>query len=227
MVIKYRRPTSASRVGQDMRNTWSHVVGNLATLVLLALAGCLGYLFWPYLPTLAWTQLVAFSLRGLRDRFKSVKYGIFYKRGAELSDSQAATRLMIYVALGSMLLGVLLTVGLAGDAVWAARTATSSFKLARSRGVPDWAKAHVARVEAEEPPPRILRRVPAQLPLVPAGPAAARRADGDDDGEWRESTTAVAAARSCRQGSVARLAVRRAREVSRSSSDLRSKRSDH
>ena len=45
MVIKYRRPTSASRVGQDMRNTWSHVVGNLATLVLLALAGCLGYLF--------------------------------------------------------------------------------------------------------------------------------------------------------------------------------------
>ena len=68
MVIKYRRPTSASRVGQDMRNTWSHVVGNLATLVLLALAGCLGYLFWPYLPTLAWAQLVAFSLRGLRDR---------------------------------------------------------------------------------------------------------------------------------------------------------------
>ena len=110
MVIKYRRPTSASRVGQDMRNTWSHVVGNLATLVLLALAGCLGYLFWPYLPTLAWAQLVAFSLRGLRDRFKSVKYGIFYKRGAELSDSQAATRLMIYVALGSMLFGVLLTV---------------------------------------------------------------------------------------------------------------------
>ena len=152
MVIKYRRPTSASRVGQDMRNTWSHVVGNLATLVLLALAGCLGYLFWPYLPTLAWAQLVAFSLRGLRDRFKSVKYGIFYKRGAELSDSQAATRLMIYVALGSMLLGVLLTVGLAGDAVWAARTATSSFKLARSRGVPDWAKAHVARVEAEVRP---------------------------------------------------------------------------
>ena len=99
MVIKYRRPTSASRVGQDMRNTWSHVVGNLATLVLLALAGCLGYLFWPYLPTLAWAQLVAFSLRGLRDRFKSVKYGIFYKRGAELSDSQAATRLMIYVTL--------------------------------------------------------------------------------------------------------------------------------
>ena len=70
MVIKYRRPTSASRVGQDMRNTWAHVVGNLATLVLLALAGCLGYLFWPYLPTLAWAQLVAFSLRGLRDRFK-------------------------------------------------------------------------------------------------------------------------------------------------------------
>ena len=67
MVIKYRRPTSASRVGQDMRNTWSHVVGNLATLVLLALAGCLGYLFWPYLPTLAWAQLVAFSLRGLRE----------------------------------------------------------------------------------------------------------------------------------------------------------------
>ena len=33
MVIKYRRPTSASRVGQDMRNTWSHVVGNLATFV--------------------------------------------------------------------------------------------------------------------------------------------------------------------------------------------------
>ncbi len=55
-----------------MRNTWSHVVGNLVTLVLLALAGCLGYLFWPYLPTLAWAQLVAFSLRGLRDRFKSV-----------------------------------------------------------------------------------------------------------------------------------------------------------
>ena len=80
MVIKYRRPTSASRVGQDMRNTCTHVVGNLATLVLLALAGCLGYLFWPYLPTLAWAQLVAFSLRGLRDRFKSVKYGIFYKK---------------------------------------------------------------------------------------------------------------------------------------------------
>ena len=155
MVIKYRRPTSASRVGQDMRNTWSHVVGNLATLVLLALAGCLGYLFWPYLPTLAWAQLVAFSLRGLRDRFKSVKYGIFYKRGAELSDSQAATRLMIYVGLGSMLLGVLLTVGLAGDAVWAARTATSSFKLARSPGVPDWAKEHVARLE-KEVRPRVL-----------------------------------------------------------------------
>ena len=164
---------------------------------------------------MAWAQLVAFSLRGLRDRFKSVKYGIFYKRGAELSDSQAATRLMIYVALGSMLLGVMLTVGLAGDAVWAARTATSSFKLARSRGVPDWAKAHVARVEAEEPPPRILRRVPAQLSLVPAGPAAARRADGDDDGERREGAAAAAAARSCRQGSVARLAVRRAREVKR------------
>ena len=66
------------------------------------------------------------STRRLLDTgFKSVKYGIFYKRGAELSDSQAATRLMIYVALGSMLLGVLLTVGLAGDAVWAARTATS------------------------------------------------------------------------------------------------------
>ena len=32
MVIKYRRPTSASRVGQDMRNTW-YVVGNLATFV--------------------------------------------------------------------------------------------------------------------------------------------------------------------------------------------------
>ena len=31
--MKYRRPTSASRVGQDMRNTWSHVVGNLATFV--------------------------------------------------------------------------------------------------------------------------------------------------------------------------------------------------
>ena len=72
MVIKYRRPTSASRVGQDMRNTWSHVVGNLATLVLLALAGCLGYLFWPYLPTLAWAQLVAFSLRGLRDLTRTV-----------------------------------------------------------------------------------------------------------------------------------------------------------
>ena len=151
-MVKYRRPTSVSRVGQDMRHTWGHVIGNLATLVLLALAGCLGYLFWPYLPTLAWAQLVAFSLRGLRDRFKSVKYGIFYKRGSELSDSQAATRLMIYVGLGSMLLGVLLTVGLAGDAVWAARTATSSFKLARSRGVPDWAKAHVARVEAEVRP---------------------------------------------------------------------------
>ena len=159
MVIKYRRPTSASRVGQDMRNTWSHVVGNLATLVLLALAGCLGYLFWPYLPTLAWAQLVAFSLRGLRDRFKSVKYGIFYKRGAELSDSQAATRLMIYVALGSMLLGVLLTVGLAGDAV--------------------------------------------------SGLAAARRADGYDDGERREGAAVAPAART-----VARLALRRAREVS-------------
>ena len=60
--------------------------------------------------------------------FRTRRYGIFYKRGAELSDSQAATRLMIYVALGSMLLGVLLTVGLAGDAVWAARTATSSFR---------------------------------------------------------------------------------------------------
>ena len=72
------------------------------------------------------------STRRLLDTgFKSVKYGIFYKRGAELSDSQAATRLMIYVGLGSMLLGVLLTVGLAGDAVWAARTATSSFKRSR------------------------------------------------------------------------------------------------
>ena len=121
---------------------------------------------------------------------------------------------MIYVALGSMLLGVLLTVGLAGDAVWAARTATSSFKLARSRGVPDWAKAHVARVEAEEPPPRILRRVPAQLPPLPAGFTSARRADGDDDGERREGAAAAAAARSCRQVSVARLALRRAREVS-------------
>ena len=108
--MKYRRPTSASRVGQDMRNTWSHVVGNLATLVLLALAGCLGYLFWPYLPTLAWAQLVAFSLRGLRDRFS-------------------------------------------------------------------------------------------------------RWADGDDDGERREGAAAAAAARSCRQVSVARLPVRRAREV--------------
>ena len=162
MVIKYRRPTSASRVGQDMRNTWSHVVGNLATLVLLALAGCLGYLFWPYLPTLAWAQLVAFSLRGLRDRFKSVKYGIFYKRGAELSDSQAA--------------------------------------IVRHR-------------LRQEHPPRIVRRDPAQLSLVPAGFTSARRADGDDDGERRESTTAAAAAGSCRQGPVARFALRRAREV--------------
>ena len=78
------------------------------------------------MPTLAWAQLVAFSLRGLRDRFKSVKYGIFYKRGSELSDSQAATRLMIYVGLGSMLLGVLLTVGLAGDAVWPTATTTEN-----------------------------------------------------------------------------------------------------
>ena len=69
-MVKYRRPTSVSRVGQDMRHTWGHVIGNLATLVLLALTGCLGYLFRPYLPTLAWAQLVAFSLRGLRDRFK-------------------------------------------------------------------------------------------------------------------------------------------------------------
>ena len=40
------------------------------------------------------------STRRLLDTgFKSVKYGIFYKRGSELSDSQAATRLMIYVGL--------------------------------------------------------------------------------------------------------------------------------
>ena len=34
-MVKYRRPTSVSRVGQDMRHTWGHVIGNLATLVLL------------------------------------------------------------------------------------------------------------------------------------------------------------------------------------------------
>ena len=67
----------------------------------------------------------------------------------------------------------------------------------------------------QEHPPRVLRRVPAQLSLVPAGFTSARRADGDDDGERREGAAAPAAARSCRQGSVACLAVRRAWEVSR------------
>ena len=53
------------------------------------------------------------------------------------------------------------------------------------------------------------------FPRLQAGLAAARRADGDDDGERREGAAAAAAARSCRQVSVARLALRRAREVSR------------
>ena len=112
MVIKYRRPTSASRVGQDMRNTWSHVVGNLATLVRVR--------------------------RGLvRHRLR------------------------------------------------------------------------------QEHPPRVLRRDPAQLSLVPAGSPSARRAYRDDDGERREEGAAAAAARNRRQGSVARLPVRWTREVKR------------
>lgn len=147
--MKYRCPSSVSRVGQDMRGTWAHVIGNIATLFLLALTGCLGYLFWPYLPTLAWAQLVAFSLRGLRDRAKHHAIRRRGSNGLGISDGQAATRLMLFVAGGSAVIGIVITAGLAGDAVWAARTATSSFKLARQQGVPLWAKEHVTRLETE------------------------------------------------------------------------------
>ena len=108
----------------------------------LALAGYLGYLFWPYLPTLAWAQLVAFSLRGLRDRFKrKSRRGIFYKRGAELSDSQAAA-VDDLRCFGAPCCS-------AYCSPWAWRVMRCGrrgrrhrpSRPPRSRGVPDWAKA--------------------------------------------------------------------------------------
>ena len=81
------------------------VVGNVTTLACLGVLSATYWLFLPYLKTLAWAQLVAFSLRGPRDRLK---------RGKE-TDARAAFRLLCIFGGGVAFFGAFFGVGLARD----------------------------------------------------------------------------------------------------------------
>lgn len=126
--------------------------GNLLTLGVLAAGSAVIYLFLPYLPTLLWAQLAAFSLRGSLMRMHSKR---------RMSGSDAAMTLLTRGVLVGSVLGGAAILGLGRDAVYvgrgAIRNAADSREALMNVAAEDWIPQGV-RDKIEELRPMVLEK---------------------------------------------------------------------
>mmetsp|Transcript_20141 Transcript_20141/g.63318 ORF Transcript_20141/g.63318 Transcript_20141/m.63318 type:complete len:476 (-) Transcript_20141:210-1637(-) len=113
-----------------MREAKTVVVGNLMTLAVLAAGSAVLWLFRPYVATLLWAQLVAFSLRGCMHRWQA----------AQEEASSAAFKLVSR----SVIIGTLLTsaavVGVSRDAIRVGSSIASSRDALRNATMPEFVR---------------------------------------------------------------------------------------
>uniref|UniRef100_A0A7S3NIX2 Uncharacterized protein n=1 Tax=Aureoumbra lagunensis TaxID=44058 RepID=A0A7S3NIX2_9STRA len=107
------------------------IVGNLVTLLALAVIGATGWLFEPYLGYLFWGQLFALALRGPRDRIKKKNEGI----------DGAARRLMGRLCLGLIFISILSLIGLGHDLAYTGSIIKSAAQ--QSPNAPHWLKKRI------------------------------------------------------------------------------------